>query len=53
MSRRKLIEFYYENGEKQSLRYVANKLGIAPNTVRSWLMRFGIYDSQRKNNSSK
>lgn len=53
MSRRKLIEAYYENGEKQSLRHVANKLGISPNTVRNWLMRFGIYDSQRKNNSSK
>lgn len=48
MSRRKLIESYYENGEKQSLRNVANKLGIAPNTARNWLIRFGIYDSQRK-----
>ena len=46
MSRKKLIEAYYDGGVRRPLRYVAEKLGVSHNTVRNWLITFEIYDSE-------
>lgn len=52
ISRRKLVEAYYVNGVKQTLRAVGKTLNIAPNTAKAWLIRFDLYDSQRINKKS-
>ena len=46
ISRQRLIAAYYKDGIKQPLRAVAEELGIAHNSVRNWLIRFGLYDSR-------
>ena len=46
MSRNKLIAAYWKNGVRQPLRKVAAELVVAHNTVRNWLIKLDLYDSE-------
>jgi len=53
MSRNRLIEAYWRDGIRQPLRQVAEDLGMSHNTVRNWLIKFGLYDSECPNRGKK
>lgn len=43
-SRRQLIEAAFEDGKRLPLRTIAAKLGVGYNTVRNWLIAYGLYE---------
>nr|DAT46581.1 MAG TPA: hypothetical protein [Caudoviricetes sp.] len=53
MSRNKLIAAYYRGGQKQPLRVVGEQLGVSYTTVRNWLLKFGLYESECINRGKK
>lgn len=40
---------YWVDGQKMPLRMVALSIGVSHNTVRNWLIKFGLYESQVPN----
>lgn len=53
MSRNKLIAAYWKEGQRQTLRLVAEEIGVSHNTVRNWLLKFEMYDSYEPNRGKK
>lgn len=49
MSRNRLMAAYWVDGQKMPLRMVALSIGVSHNTVRNWLIKFGLYESQVPN----